>query len=94
MRVRCRREPMGRSTAGPAPAGSRLSAIEMPKWRNGRRAAFRAQCPLRTWEFKSPLRHHSLPTSPPLVRQAQHERIYPRRPRAAMPACGIMHPSP
>ena len=29
-----------------------------PKWRNGRRAAFRAQCPLRAWEFKSPLRHH------------------------------------
>ena len=31
----------------------------MPKWRNGRRAAFRAQCPLRAWEFKSPLRHHN-----------------------------------
>ena len=30
-----------------------------PKWRNGRRAAFRAQCPLRAWEFKSPLRHHN-----------------------------------
>ena len=29
-----------------------------PRWRNGRRAAFRAQCPLRTCGFKSLPRHH------------------------------------
>ena len=32
---------------------ARLRGITL-KWRNGRRAAFRAQCPLRAWEFVSP----------------------------------------
>ena len=34
------------------------SSAATGEWRNGRRAGFRCQCPLRTWGFKSPFAHH------------------------------------
>ena len=30
----------------------------MREWRNGRRAGFRCQCPIRAWRFNSSLAHH------------------------------------